>query len=78
MLFCPLKQHINKGVADMEHKLTCPKCGVELPLFTEHGKHNFCPSSEYKQGKIVELCMKCKMEEVVVIWQKGGRHGERR
>jgi len=56
----------------MEYKQTCPKCGRKLPLFNEGGQHNFCPSSEFEQGKIVDLCMKCKMEEVVALW-----HGRR-
>jgi len=47
----------------------CPKCGVKLPLFDEKDQHNFCPSSEALPGRIVEICMKCKMEEVVAKWK---------
>lgn len=51
----------------------CPKCGKSIPiwrlrLFSGEKEprlaHNFCPSSETVPGKIVEICMKCKMEEV--------------
>lgn len=52
----------------MPYLKTCPKCKVKIPVYNEEGKHNFCPSSEFEQGKIVDLCMKCKMEEVVEKW----------
>ena len=48
----------------------CPKCKKEPPSFDENGKHNFCPSSEFEKGKIVEICMKCKMAEVIEKWEK--------
>ncbi|MCX6721235.1 MAG: hypothetical protein NT026_01380 [Candidatus Staskawiczbacteria bacterium] len=54
----------------MENKIKCPKCGVELPQFDERGQHNFCPTSEFVPGKILNVCMKCKMEEVVREWKK--------
>jgi uncharacterized Zn finger protein (UPF0148 family) len=47
----------------------CPKCGIELLMMDKDGKHNFCPSSEAFSGRIVEICMKCKMEEVVAKWE---------
>lgn len=47
----------------------CPKCSIKLPLFAKDGKHNFCPSSKAFEGKIVEICMKCKMDEVVEDWK---------
>lgn len=55
-------------------KMKCPKCGVELPVFNEKGQHNFCPSSTVIKGKIVDICMKCKMEEVVKVWQDYNAH----
>lgn len=48
--------------------MKCSKCGVELPVFNGKGQHNFCPSSEAVKGRIVEICMKCKMEEVLARW----------
>ena len=54
----------------METLRKCLKCGIELPDFTKDGKHNFCPSSEAFKGRIVEICMKCKMEEVVEKWNR--------
>ena len=59
----------------MEYEQTCPKCGVKLPPSSEEGKHNFCPSSEFIRGKIVEICMECKIQEVVAIWS-GRRPGK--
>jgi len=56
----------------MEYKQICLKCGAEMKA------HKSCPSSEFKKGKIVDLCPKCKMEEIVAIWsgrmpnKKGG------
>jgi len=50
------------------HKMKCPKCGIELSVFDKDGKHNFCPAST-PDGKIINLCMKCKMEEVVEKWK---------
>ncbi|OGZ64233.1 MAG: hypothetical protein A2998_00355 [Candidatus Staskawiczbacteria bacterium RIFCSPLOWO2_01_FULL_37_25b] len=56
---------------------TCKKCGKSYPIWQLHlflGEkrkrlaHNFCPSSEAIKGRIVEICMKCKMEEVVKKW----------
>ena len=52
----------------MECKRICLKCGVQSPVFTEDGKHNFCPSSEAFKGRIEEICMKCKMEEITAKW----------
>ncbi|MGD0577253.1 MAG: hypothetical protein ABSA74_04210 [Candidatus Staskawiczbacteria bacterium] len=57
---------------------TCPKCGREYPIWRLHlyiGEkamrlaHNFCPADD-PSGKIVELCMKCKMDGVVEKWRK--------
>lgn len=56
----------------MEHMQTCPKCGDDMAVRVS------CPSSEFRKGKIVDLCPKCKMEEVTAIWsdrrpeKKGG------
>ena len=56
----------------------CKKCGKFLPIWRLHlfsGErrerlaHNFCPSSETVKGRIVEICMKCKIEEVVAKWE---------
>lgn len=52
----------------MESNGICPKCGIKLPFFTEDGKHNFVPSVD-QNGKIINLCMKCKMEEVTRKWK---------
>lgn len=61
----------------------CPKCGAKLPLFNEKGQHNFCPTlwedSKTVDGvwhpqKIIEICMKCKMEEVVEKWRRDKTH----
>jgi len=63
-----------------EHNLeqTCKKCGKSYPTWRLHlfsGEkrkrlaYNFCPSSEAIPGRIVEICMKCKMEEVVEKWE---------
>ena len=57
----------------------CPKCGKLFPIWRlrlfsgEKRKrlaHNFCPSSKAFSGKIVSICMECKMEEVVEKWKK--------
>ncbi|KKQ18575.1 MAG: hypothetical protein US31_C0003G0004 [Berkelbacteria bacterium GW2011_GWA1_36_9] len=53
----------------MDKKIKCPKCWVELPLFNEKGQHNFCPTISIGKNKIVEICIKCKMEEVVKKWE---------
>lgn len=37
----------------------CDRCGHKAPEFNEQGGHNFCPASE--EGKIIILCMKCKV-----------------
>lgn len=51
-----------------DFKTKCPKCKVELPVFNENGQHNFCQAS-MPSGGIVNLCMKCKMDEVVEKWK---------
>jgi hypothetical protein len=53
----------------MDKKIKCPKCGRELLQFNEAGQHNFCPTSKFAPGKIVHVCMKCKIEEVVDKWK---------
>ena len=47
--------------------VTCPKCNIKLPLFDEKGAHNFCPTAS-SNGEIVNICMKCKMDEVKKHW----------
>jgi hypothetical protein len=54
----------------MDEKIKCPKCGVESSVFDEKGQHNFCPSGSAPLFKIVEICIKCKMEEVIAKWKK--------
>lgn len=49
------------------HTKVCPLCHTELPLFTEGGKHNFCPANA-KDGRIIDICIKCKMKEVTDRW----------
>ena len=63
---CNLKTVIDKWIILFESNLEiiCPKCGVELSLFNEKGQHNFCPTSASK-GRIINICMKCKIEEIV-------------
>ena len=39
----------------------CPICKKELPLFTEDGKHNFCPHST-GINQIIDICIKCKVD----------------
>jgi hypothetical protein len=53
----------------MNDKIKCQKCGVEFSPFNEKGKHNFCPLS-LPNGKIINVCIKCKMEEIVKKWEK--------
>jgi len=57
----------------------CEKCGGSYPIWRLHlfsGEqkkrlaHNFCPSSEAFPGRIVDICMDCKMKEVVAKWKK--------
>ena len=57
-----------KGIKN-EYKMKCKKCGAELPIFNEKGQHNFCPLS-LPNGKIIDVCMKCKMQEIVEKWRK--------
>jgi hypothetical protein len=54
----------------MDIQMKCPRCGKEYPvmgmrLFSgeteERPAHNFCPTLDATTGKIVEVCMKCKM-----------------
>lgn len=45
----------------------CPKCNTKLPIFNEKGMHNFCPAST-PNGGIIDICMKCKMDEVKKHW----------
>jgi len=40
--------------------ITCPICKREFQLFTEDGKHNFCPHSS-GVNQIVNICIKCKV-----------------
>jgi hypothetical protein len=56
----------------------CPKCGKSLPIWRlrlfsgEQRKrlaYNFCPSSEAFPGRIVDICMNCKMKEVFAKWK---------
>ena len=55
----------------MDAKMKCqnPKCGVELPVLNNNGENNFCPQVQ-KDGKIIDVCMKCKMAEVEKIWKE--------
>lgn len=66
------------GLPEHNPVQVCPKCGKSYPvwrfhLFYEETKerlaHNFCPSSEAFPSRIVEICMKCKIEEVVAKWE---------
>lgn len=41
-------------------KKSCPVCGQELPIFTEDGKHNFCPHGS-SVNQIIDICIKCKL-----------------
>ncbi|MCX6760425.1 MAG: hypothetical protein NTW46_03740 [Candidatus Nealsonbacteria bacterium] len=52
----------------MEYEKICPKCEIKLPYFTKDGKHNFVPSVN-QNGKIIDICMKCKMEEIIKKWE---------
>lgn len=40
----------------------CPRCGKELPVMTEDGKHNFCPAST-PDGGIIDVCIDCKVSK---------------
>ena len=58
-------------MADKEElDMKCPKCGIRLPIFNEKGQYNFCPTSSICKNKIVEICIKCKIDEVVKIWER--------
>jgi len=57
-------------ISGKESEQRCLKCGQWLPMFAEDGKHNFCPAST-KDGGIINLCIKCKVEEVIEAWRKG-------
>jgi hypothetical protein len=61
---------IQKGLK-MDAKMKCQnqKCNAELPIFDEKGNHNFCPQVQ-KNGKIIDVCMKCKTAELEKIRKK--------
>lgn len=44
----------------------CEICGIELPDRKDDGRHNFVPLFDPLDGKIKEVCLKCKMREVVL------------
>lgn len=58
------------AIAEIETKeevlLSCPVCGKKAPLMDENGRHNFCPT--VKDGKVVQVCMSCKGEEIKTSW----------
>ena len=69
----------NGKLPENNPELICPKCGKSYPVWRLHlflGEqqkrlaHNFCPSSEAFRGRIVDICMKCKMEEIESLWNK--------
>lgn len=49
--------------------LVCEKCGKQAPMFDGAGKHNFCPAND-EDGKLIRVCMDCKMKEIVKRWAK--------
>lgn len=50
----------------MENRAICPECGANLPIFTDDGNHNFVP--HIKDGKFINICIKCKVDEVTATW----------
>lgn len=55
-------KNITSEIADTK---ICPICKREFLLFTEDGKHNFCP---YSSGinQIVDICIKCKVNLLLI------------
>jgi hypothetical protein len=51
------------------HTMHCERCNKSAPIFDENGQHNFCPAST-EDGKIIYLCMSCKMEEIAEMRRK--------
>jgi len=40
----------------------CSVCKRELPYVTDDGKHNFVPHHFRGSGKIIEICIRCKLQ----------------
>ncbi|MFH1656621.1 MAG: hypothetical protein ABH956_02500 [Candidatus Nealsonbacteria bacterium] len=47
----------------------CSECGKKLPCYNQEGMNNFCPKS-FNGKEVKNVCMACKMQEVVVCWRK--------
>ena len=48
----------------------CAKCGKSLPIVSDEGKNNFCPASD-GTGKIINLCMECKIKDIAEHGKNG-------
>lgn len=69
----------NRRLPENNLELVCPKCGNSYSIWClrlydgecqKRLAHNFCPSNEAFPGRIVDICMRCKMEEVESLWNK--------
>lgn len=53
--------------AVMQNKI-CPICKRELPVFDAEDRYNFCPSARVVEDQVVDICRKCKIDEIVLLW----------